>query len=136
MPSLRAMDEPEATDLPAFDLPDWGEEGAPPVGGQAGEQAPDRPQLGPDDLVVTTTDSLEGAVIRRYLGVVAGEASVSIGSRGAAASLREARAVAMDLMRSEAVTLGASAVVGARLEVVIRKGDVLALATGTAVATG
>ena len=36
----------------------------------------------------------------------------------------------------EAVTLGASAVVGARLEVVIRKGDVLALATGTAVATG
>lgn len=131
------MDLPDPIEVPAFDLPAWGEDGAPAFADAGGpgrtSDTGEAAGIEPDGIVVTTTDGLEGARIRRYLGVVAGEASVSIGDRGAAAALREARALAMDLMRSEAVGQQAGAVIGVRLDVVIRKGDVLALVTGTAV---
>jgi uncharacterized protein YbjQ (UPF0145 family) len=94
------------------------------------------PALEPDDVLLATTESIEGRPISAYLGIVGGEASVSIGPRGAAAAMREARAVALDLVRSEARALGAAAVVGLRLDTVLRKQDAAVLASGTAVRLG
>jgi uncharacterized protein YbjQ (UPF0145 family) len=87
----------------------------------------------PEDVLLVTTESIQGRPIAAYLGIVGGEASVSIGPRGAASAMREARAVALDLIRSEAATLGAGAVVGLRLDTVVRKQDAAVLASGTAV---
>ena len=103
-------------------------------------------------MLITTTPSIEGRRIRRYLGVVHGEtilganifrdlfASVRdiVGGRSGAYEdvLQRARDQALGEMRMRAATLGANAVVGVDLdyEVIGSNGSMLMVsASGTAI---
>ncbi|MDJ0950101.1 MAG: heavy metal-binding domain-containing protein [Alphaproteobacteria bacterium] len=103
-------------------------------------------------MLVTTTPSLEGQTIRRYHGIVSGEAIMGtnvfrdmfagirdiVGGRSASyeKELRKAKALAMEQMVEEAHELGANAVIGVDLdyETVGDKGSMLmVVASGTAV---
>ena len=83
-------------------------------------------------VIVTTTPSVEGRAITRYLGVVTGEAILGanifkdifagirdiVGGRSATyeRELRRARDIAMDEIRTAAAEMGANAVVGIDLD--------------------
>lgn len=103
-------------------------------------------------MIVTTTPSIEGKIIRQYLGVVIGEAIVGanvfrdlfasirdiVGGRAGAYEdeLQKARDIALGEMVAKASALGANAVVGVDLdyEVVGQSGSVLMVSvSGTAV---
>jgi uncharacterized protein YbjQ (UPF0145 family) len=106
-------------------------------------------------MIVTTTPSIEGATITRYLGVVAGEAVIGanifrdlfagirdvIGGRSGAyeKTLTQARQVAIDEMIQEARDLGADAVVGISVDFEggVHQGTMMMVAaSGTAVKLG
>lgn len=101
-------------------------------------------------MLLTTTHSVEGKTITRYLGVVSGEAIMGanivrdlfasitdiVGGRSGAyeEKLAQARAIALDEMSTQAKRLGANAVVGTDLDYeVIREGMLMVAASGTAV---
>ncbi len=83
-------------------------------------------------MLLTTTSTLEGIKIQRYLGIVTGEAILGtnffkdffagitdiIGGRSATyeKELRKAKDIAMNEMREEAQRLGANAVIGIDLD--------------------
>jgi uncharacterized protein YbjQ (UPF0145 family) len=102
-------------------------------------------------MLVTTTSSLEGRRIVRYMGIVAGEAILGanvvrdffagitdiVGGRSAAyeRSLREAKDIAMQEMVAQAASLGANAVIAVDLDYeTVGQGSMLMVsAAGTAV---
>jgi uncharacterized protein YbjQ (UPF0145 family) len=103
-------------------------------------------------MIVTTTPTVEGKRITRYLGIVTGEAILGanifkdlfagirdiIGGRSAAyeAELRKAREIALDELEEAARDLGANAVIGVDLdyETVGSQGGMLMVSvSGTAV---
>lgn len=101
-------------------------------------------------MLMTTTPSIEGKSIARYLGVVSGEAIMGanivrdlfasitdiVGGRSGAyeEKLAQARGIALDEMSAHARKLGANAVVGVDLDYeVIREGMLMVTASGTAV---
>jgi uncharacterized protein YbjQ (UPF0145 family)/DNA-directed RNA polymerase subunit RPC12/RpoP len=105
-------------------------------------------------LVLSTTPSLDGAVITQYLGIVSGQGALgahlfkdiaaamadSFGrrSRGYENRVADAREVALDAMAEEARSLGANGVVGVKVDfesVQVSGGGSLLMvtATGTAV---
>jgi uncharacterized protein YbjQ (UPF0145 family) len=103
-------------------------------------------------MIVTTTSSVEGRRITKYLGIVTGEAILGanvfkdffagirdiIGGRSAAyeAELKKARLIALAELEQAAEELGANAVVGVDLdyEVVGQTGGMLMVSvSGTAV---
>ncbi|MCF8878614.1 heavy metal-binding domain-containing protein [Hyphobacterium sp. SN044] len=103
-------------------------------------------------MIVTTTPSIEGKIIREYKGVVTGEAILGahlfrdlfagirdiVGGRSGSyeKSLREAREIALQELQEEAQKRGANAVVGVDLdyEVIGEQGSMLMVsASGTAV---
>jgi uncharacterized protein YbjQ (UPF0145 family) len=103
-------------------------------------------------MIVTTTPTVEGKRITRYLGIVTGEAILGanifkdlfagirdiIGGRSAAyeAELRKAREIALDELEEAARDLGATAVIGVDLdyETVGSQGGMLMVSvSGTAV---
>lgn len=103
-------------------------------------------------MIITTTSSVEGTFIIDYLGVVTGEAvmgnnfvrdmfaniadSLGTRSRSYEKSLREAKEVAMEIIREQAEQLGANAIVGLSLdyEVMGKENGMLMLSVaGTAV---
>lgn len=103
-------------------------------------------------MIVTTTPSIEGKTISRYLGIVTGEAVVGaniirdlfagirdiVGGRTSSyeSVLREAKNAALQEMQENASQLGANAVVGIDLdyETVGSNGSMLMVsASGTAV---
>lgn len=103
-------------------------------------------------MLVTTTNTLEGRKIKKYLGIVTGEtilganivrdfmASITdiVGGRSAAyeKSLREAREMALQEMMSVADERGANAVIGVDLdyETIGQNGSMMMVScTGTAV---
>ncbi|WP_077210870.1 YbjQ family protein [Bacillus dakarensis] len=101
-------------------------------------------------MLVTTTPSLEGKQIERYLGIVTGEAIMGanvvrdflasvtdiIGGRSSAYEnkLSEGREIAIKEMEEKARRLGANAVVGVDLDFeTLRDGMMMCIATGTAV---
>ena len=101
-------------------------------------------------MLTTTTPSIDGHVIRNYLGIVAGEAIMGanvvrdflagitdiVGGRSGAyeEKLVQARQIALDEMAGQAELLGANAVVGVDLDYeVIRDGMLMVSASGTAV---
>ena len=103
-------------------------------------------------MIVTTTPSIEGKIIREYKGVVTGEAILGahlfrdlfagirdiVGGRSGSyeKSLREAREIALQELQEEAEKRGANAVVGVDLdyEVIGEQGSMLMVsASGTAV---
>lgn len=105
-------------------------------------------------MLVTTTPSLEGKPIARYLGLVSGEAILGanifrdifagirdiVGGRSAAyeQELRKAKDLAIQEMVQQAAALGANAVVGVDLdyETIGQGGSMLMVsASGTAVFT-
>ena len=105
-------------------------------------------------MTLTTTPTLEGKPIRRYLGIVTGEAILGanlfkdflanirdiVGGRAGAyeRELKRARDIAFEELRAEAEKLGANAVVGIDLdyEVIGDSGSMLMVsASGTAVVT-
>lgn len=105
-------------------------------------------------MLLTTTPSIEGKRIKRYCGVVTGEAIMGanlvkdffagirdiVGGRSAAyeQELQRARQIALDEVAERAQSLGANAVVGIDLdyEVVGQSGSMLMVSvSGTAVVT-
>jgi uncharacterized protein YbjQ (UPF0145 family) len=104
-------------------------------------------------MIVTTTPTIEGQTIEKYLGIVTGEAILGahvgrdfmasltdiVGGRSAAyeEEVRNARAIALEEMTSEAKRQGANAVVGVDIDYeVIRQGMLMVSASGTAVKIG
>ncbi|MEQ8177839.1 MAG: heavy metal-binding domain-containing protein [Amphiplicatus sp.] len=106
-------------------------------------------------MIVTTTNSVEGRIIRDYKGVVAGEAILGahvfrdlfagirdiVGGRSGSyeKSLRQAREIAFRELEEEALKLGADAVVGVDIdyEVIGERGSMMMVsASGTAVTLG
>ena len=106
-------------------------------------------------MILTTTQSIEGQPIRRYHGIVTGEAIVGanifrdffagirdiVGGRSASyeKELQKARQIALEEMEYAAQDLGGNAVVGVDLdyEVVGQGGSMLMVtASGTAVTAG
>lgn len=101
-------------------------------------------------MIVTTTPTIEGKRIVRYLGIVAGEAIMGanivrdlfasitdiVGGRSGAyeRKLADARTVSLQEMMDEAKALGANAVVGVDIDYeVVREGMLMVTAAGTAV---
>ena len=106
-------------------------------------------------MIVTTTPSIEGHQITRYLGIVTGEAIVGanvfrdlfarvrdiVGGRAGAYenTLADARQTAIDEMLDAAKKLGATAVVGVDLDYEVlgaENGMLMVSASGTAVVLG
>ncbi|MBC9072356.1 heavy metal-binding domain-containing protein [Thauera sp. CAU 1555] len=105
-------------------------------------------------MELSTTPTLEGRPIRKYLGVVTGEAIIGanifkdmfasirniVGGRAGAyeRSLADARQVAMDEMAEQAARLGATAVVGIDIDYEVLGADngmLMVCVSGTAVVT-
>jgi uncharacterized protein YbjQ (UPF0145 family) len=101
-------------------------------------------------MIVTTTPTLQGKEIDRYLGIVSGEAIMGanvvrdflasvtdiIGGRSSAYEnkLSEGREIAIREMEEKARQLGANAVIGVDLDFeTLRDGMMMCVATGTAV---
>lgn len=106
----------------------------------------------PGDIIITTTNGIDGRPVQSYLGVVTGEVIVGanlfrdlfasvrdiVGGRSGAYEdvLSQAREQALGEMRQRATSLGANAVIGVDLdyEVLGSNGSMLMVsATGTAV---
>nr|WP_246860881.1 YbjQ family protein [Bacillus sp. REN3] len=101
-------------------------------------------------VLVTTTNTLQGKEIERYIGVVTGEAIMGanvvrdflasvtdvIGGRSSAYEnkLAEGRDIALREMEEKAQKMGANAVIGVDLDFeTLREGMMMCIATGTAV---
>lgn len=101
-------------------------------------------------MLMTTTPTLQGKIIKSYLGVICGEAIMGanivrdllasitdiVGGRSGAyeEKLSQARQIALDEMGAQARKMGANAVVGIDLDYeVIREGMLMVTASGTAV---
>ncbi|NOZ56899.1 MAG: heavy metal-binding domain-containing protein [Calditrichaeota bacterium] len=101
-------------------------------------------------MIITTTPSIEGKRIVKYLGLVAGEAIMGanvvrdlfasitdiVGGRSGAyeQKLSDARMISLREMEEQARALGANAVVGVDLDYeVVREGMLMVTAAGTAV---
>lgn len=101
-------------------------------------------------MIVTTTPTIEGKSIARYLGIVSGEAIMGanivrdlfasitdiVGGRSGAyeEKLAHAREIALGEMIEEARRRGANAVIGVDLDYeVVREGMLMVTASGTAV---
>jgi len=101
-------------------------------------------------VILTTTPSVEGRKIEKYLGIVAGEAIMGanivrdvfasitdiVGGRSGAyeEKLTQARRLALEEMAANAHSLGADAVVSVDIDYeVVREGMLMVTAAGTAV---
>lgn len=103
-------------------------------------------------MIVTTTPSVEGRAISRYLGVITGEAILGanvfkdlfagirdiVGGRSATyeRELQKARDIALQELQDRALALGANAVVGVDLDYEVLgagNGMLMVSASGTAV---
>ena len=103
-------------------------------------------------MIVTTTPHIQGRTLRRYLGVVTGEAILGanlfkdmfaglrdiVGGRSAAyeKELRRAREIAFGELEREARALGANAIVGVDIDYEVlgeRNGMMMVSVSGTAV---
>lgn len=103
-------------------------------------------------MLITTTNTIEGKRINKYLGLVSGEAILGanifkdffagirdiVGGRSAAyeEELRKAKEIALTEMKQQAIELGANAVIGVDLdyETVGQTGGMLMVsASGTAI---
>lgn len=101
-------------------------------------------------MLVTTTSTLEGKRITKYLGIVSGETILGahlfrdlrasftniVGGRAAGyeRSLREAKATALEEMVTEAQALGANAVIAVDIDYEsISTGMLMVTAAGTAI---
>lgn len=103
-----------------------------------------------DNLIVTTTNSIEGYVITSYIGIVSGESAIGTGflsefsaamsdltgtdSSAYSSKLGAAKNAAISRMRQNALKLGADAIVGIDLDVMNTNSNMfIACANGTAV---
>ncbi len=125
-------------DSESFDLPDWGTDGAPPPPppdtdlDDAVEPADVFLEVTPE-LIRTTTQLPSGYRIRNVIGFVSAEGSSAVADDVTfGAALAMAKAAALDRLSSEAVTSGATAVVGIRLTVANRLNETVVIAYGTA----
>ena len=103
-------------------------------------------------MIVTTTQSIDGKKVTRYLGIVTGEAILGanifrdlfagirdiVGGRSAAyeKELQRARRIALEELEERATELGANAVVGVDLDYEVLGGGngmLMVSASGTAV---
>jgi uncharacterized protein YbjQ (UPF0145 family) len=103
-------------------------------------------------MIITTTPNIEGKRIKKYLGVVTGEAIMGanlvrdlfasirdiVGGRSAAyeKELRQARDIALEEIKDAALTLGANAVVAVDIDYEVlgaKSGMLMVSVSGTAV---
>ena len=103
-------------------------------------------------MIITTTESVDGSQITRYLGIVTGEAILGanifrdifagirdiVGGRSGAyeQELGKARRTALAVMEAVATERGADAVVGVDLDYEVINNMLMVSATGTAVKLG
>lgn len=103
-------------------------------------------------MIITTTPSVEGKVIKDYRGIVTGEAIMGanlvrdifaqvtdiIGGRSGSyeKKLGDARETALSEMQSRAISLGADAIVGVDLDYEVINNMLMVSASGTAVTLG
>ena len=91
------------------------------------------------NILVTTTPTVENRPVRKYLGIVSGEAFIDSIDSEDSSMLRKARDKAIQEMIEEAEELGANAVIGVKIDyktVSDQHGGeraMLLIATGTAV---
>ena len=102
------------------------------------------------EMIMTTTNAIEGHSVTRYYGIVTGEAIMGanivrdifasitdiVGGRSGAyeTKLQEARDIAINEMRDRASRMGANAIIGIDLDYeVVREGMLMVSASGTAV---
>lgn len=102
------------------------------------------------EMIMTTTNTIEGHSVTRYYGIVTGEAIMGanivrdifasitdiVGGRSGAyeTKLQEARDIAINEMRDRALRMGANAIIGIDLDYeVVREGMLMVSASGTAV---
>ena len=127
-------DIPDPTEVPTFDLPAWGTAGAPDLDTEAETEVEIVVEpLVPDDVLVVTTETVPGRRTASTLGLVAGEGSAPLGDGPLETAIRQARTVALDVLRRHATDLGARAVVGLRTSLAVRKTAVAVTVLGTAV---
>lgn len=101
-------------------------------------------------MIITTTNNLDGKVVKTYFGIVSGEtiiganvfkdffASITdiVGGRSASYEkvLKKAKDTAIEEMKDKAKSLGANAVIGVDLDYeTIGNGMLMVVASGTAV---
>jgi uncharacterized protein YbjQ (UPF0145 family) len=128
------MDQDSKEEIPSFQLPEWGTEGAPPP------PPPEAPEIEPDGPTVTVEVDhsllmFTGPVppawqIESVLGVVTGE-GVSDKTRPSKA-VSSARTTAMQQLESAARALGVNAVGGVALALTAKKSFTAVIAYGTA----
>lgn len=115
---------------------------------------PPPPPLPLPNILLTTTSSVEGAQIVRYIGIVCGEAILGanivkdlfadvrdiVGGKSTAyeQEMQKARQIALREMAEQAETLGANAVIGIDLdyETIGQGNTMMVAASGTAVVLG
>ena len=127
------MDQDNHEEIPSFQLPDWGTEGAPPP-------PPDSPELEPDGPTVTvevdhsllafTGTTPPGWTVEGVLGLVAGEGASDKSQPTKAASA--ARKMAVQNLETEARALGANAIGGVEIALTAKKSRTTVIAYGTA----
>lgn len=135
------MSDPEtAAEIPEFELPEWGTEGAPPHPPFPDDPGADTEVAGETreiaieveyDVTVTTTSLPQGWRITEVLGLVTGEASSDKDDPAKAAA--KAKGKAVETATEAARALGANAITGLRLEMTSAKGAIAVIAYGTAV---
>ncbi len=102
------------------------------------------------NMILTTTNTVEGKKVLQYFGIVTGEAIMGanivrdifasitdiVGGRSGAyeQKLQQAREIALSEMSARAQSLGANAVIGIDLDYeVVREGMLMVASSGTAV---
>ncbi len=127
------MDQDNHHDIPSFQLPDWGMDGAPP----APPEEPADSDTGPEvtvevdrSLLVLAGPPLQHWTVEHVYGLVTGE-GVSEKSDPARAT-SAAREEALTALESAARSLGANSICDVRLALATRKSRISVVAYGTA----
>lgn len=126
---VRVTDHDNDPDIPAFRLPAWGEEGAPPQPPPV-EEAPIEIELHVDpEPVLATSSNPTGSVI----GILSAEGSAKHDDTDLERASGVATQAALERLRDAAIASGGVDVYGIRISLIARKKRVVAVAYGTAV---
>jgi uncharacterized protein YbjQ (UPF0145 family) len=85
-------------------------------------------------MILTTTPTIEGFPIQKYVGILSSESFLEEGFfQGREQAMWEARERALDQLEARAAEAGANAVVGVSIDFEVQPGIYYVMATGTAV---
>jgi len=125
---VRVTDHDNDTDIPAFRLPAWGEEGAPPQPPVGETPIEIELQIDPEPVLATSSNPT-GTVI----GILSAEGSAKHDDTDLERASGVATQAALERLRDAAIASGGVDVYGIRISLIARKKRVVAVAYGTAV---